>query len=224
MDLLKSIFVLPTCFLLASCTSPIDTISGAIVKTNGAIDKINSALSTSTSQQNNEKIKQEISNRPHLRDTAINILANSNSSEWPRVALTIKNVPKWFYETTHIESTDCITIKVVIWKNRTDKNTLDNLQFCGDEILPNISYAGLQLWGPTTAIKENTGNRRTDGPIPPLRLWQSNPGTQDFFFKNGNYYVGGIMATLGYNWLDEGDKRFWIVSVPTEPEVVKQSN
>ncbi|WOD14234.1 hypothetical protein [Paraburkholderia kirstenboschensis] len=61
----------------------------------------------------------------------------------------------------------------------------------------------------------NTGVRRTMGPTAPQHLFPNNPGTQTFTMLNGSYFLGSIMATIGYNWDNMQDMRFWVVNVPS---------
>ena len=88
----------------------------------------------------------------------------------------------------------------------------------------NMTFSDVGLmrknFSPASA-RSKSGAKRTHGPMPPERLFTNKPGLDMFFQLNGSYFVGSIMATLGYNWKEPSDYRFWIVNVPTQSEVVQ---
>jgi hypothetical protein len=163
-------------------------------------------------------------NNPHLRDTQLkDILANSNKPGWPRVAVNINRLPSWFYvmppsgQQGVYSAQDCINISVTAWESPTKSRSFDHIDFCGDDIVRNVSFSHVMVWKNMALNMNgaNTGARRTMGPTAPQNLFPNNPGTQMFTMLNGPYFLGSIMATVGYNWDDMQDTRFWVVNVPS---------
>ncbi|MCP3711755.1 hypothetical protein M3I54_33200 [Paraburkholderia sp. CNPSo 3274] len=93
----------------------------------------------------------------------------------------------------------------------------DHIDFCGDDIVPNTSFSQVVTWKSMafSTTSANTGARRSMGPTAPQHLFPNNPGTQMFTMLDGSYFLGSILATVGYNWDDMQDTRFGIVKVPS---------
>lgn len=167
--------------------------------------------------------------RQKLRDTDLkDILSRSTTGKWPRVAVTINKLPTWFYEMPpagqpgRYSYKDCINISVTAWQDMKHSKNYNNMDFCGNDIVTETPFSDVGLiWKNFGLVSSspNTGTQRTRGPLPPSRLFPNSPGLDMFFQLNGSYYVGSIMATLGYNWKEPQDYRFWIVNVPTQAEV-----
>jgi hypothetical protein len=162
---------------------------------------------------------------PPLRDTELTgVMKNGDANGWPRVAVNINRLPSWFYlmppsgTPGRFSAQDCINISVTLWTGPKKSKSFDHIDFCGDDIVYNTSFSNLIVWKNFAFIAgatANTGTRRTMGPLPPQRQFPNNPGTDMFLTLNGNYYLGSIMATIGFNWNEPQDSRFWVVNVPT---------
>ncbi|WOD13874.1 hypothetical protein [Paraburkholderia kirstenboschensis] len=164
------------------------------------------------------------SSNPHLHDTPLkDVLANNEKPGWPRVALNINRLPAWFYVMPPsgrpgvYSGQDCINISVTVWQSPKKSKSYDRIDFCGDDIVPNTSFSQVMTWKDMAFSMNgaNTGVRRTMGPTAPQHLFPNNPGTQTFTMLNGSYFLGSIMATIGYNWDNMQDMRFWVVNVPS---------
>lgn len=169
--------------------------------------------------------------RIHLRDTDLkNIIGKSTSADWPRIAVTINNLPKWFYgmppsrKQGIFSPRDCMNVSITAWTSATKSKTYDRIDFCGDDIVYDTPFSDVGLgWRSFgMASGKNTGAQRTSGPTPPAKLFPNKPGVDSFFLLNGNYFLGSLMATLGYNWQEPQDARFWVVTAPTQAETVHQ--
>lgn len=155
------------------------------------------------------------------------VLENSRTPGWPRVAVNINRLPAWFYgmPPSGMPGTygpaDCINITVTVWQSTSSSHTHEGVDFCGTDIVRNTPFSDVGLTWKNFGIVtgKNTGAQRTAGPLPPSRLFPNQPGLDMFFHMNGSYYLGSIMATVGYNWKEPQDARFWVVKVPTQGSV-----
>ena len=199
----------------------------------GVGNSINSAAAQiqSGAKTGNQVDHVETTTRKRLNDTGLKGIFNAASSvEWPRLAVTINTLPKWFYYMPpsgmpgKYSPSDCINISITAWQNKKTSKTYDNIDFCGDDIISETPFADVGLTWKSfgmASTTSNTGGMRTRGPLPPQRLFPNKPGLDMFFHLNGDYYVGSIMATLGYNWKEPQDFRFWVVNLPTQEESVR---
>lgn len=230
--------------LLSACASPQqpgqqdkpEQSFGASIteKINASVAAVNNSLHASTKRGNEKNTGADASSggRTRLRDSGlIDVIGNSTSDKWPRVAVTINKLPKWFYSTPPsglpggYSPRDCINVSITLWRDQKTSKTYDNLDICGNDIIANTPFKDIGLmWVNFATVRgsQHTGAQRTRGPLPPQRLFPNKPGLDMFFSLNGAYYVGSIMATVGYNWKEPQDARFWIVNVPTEAEVARQ--
>ena len=115
------------------------------------------------------------------------------ASKWPRVALTIDNMPadaqnNWFeWRAAPVPAASvavapanyCITISAVVWKSEKSSQRFDHIPYCGrDAKVRDITddYTFMLLgWAqmPKNGGK-NTGASRTFGPNPPLKTASRN--------------------------------------------------
>lgn len=236
----KTVLVLSALVGLSACaTTPQDNSSAANNKTFGAslkeaLDNSIGAITHATAP--NAKGADAAPNttggttqRTRLRDTELNgIISKSSSDGWPRIAVKINTLPKWFYSMPpagmpgQYTARDCMNISVTVWHDQKRSKTYNNVDFCGDDIVRNTPFSDVGIMWKNFGIisGKNTGAQRTNGPTPPSRLFPNKPGLDSFFHLNGSYYVGSIMATVGYNWKEPQDYRFWVVNVPTQAETV----
>ncbi|MCH8618135.1 hypothetical protein [Undibacterium sp. TS12] len=162
---------------------------------------------------------------------AKDIIGSSSSPDWPRVAVNINKLPKWFYGMPpgglpgRYSANDCINVSLTVWNDAKHSVNYDNLNVCGDDIVRNTPFKDVGLMWKSFGVvsgMQHTGTQRTRGPLPPQYLFPNKPGYDLFFNPNGNYYIGSIMMTVGYNWNEAQDSRFWLVNVPTQAEVARQ--
>ncbi|MFZ6690071.1 hypothetical protein ACO0K0_20235 [Undibacterium sp. SXout11W] len=228
-------------FILVGCATPPTYLQGQpnqpatptlADRLNSSISAVTNAIVTNPTKSNDTTGANLQDGRSHLQNIGVaNIIANSTSDGWPRVAVNIKKLPKWFYGLPpsgmrgRYSSTDCMTISMNVWMDEKSTKNYDNVDVCGTDIVKNVPFQDVGLmWKSFSSASgtKNTGTQRTIGPLPPMMLFPNKPGLDLFFQMNGNYYVGSIMSTLGYNWNETQDFRFWIVNLPTQAEVVRQ--
>ncbi|MFZ3001894.1 MAG: hypothetical protein WA071_16330, partial [Undibacterium umbellatum] len=133
---------------------------------------------------------------------AKDILGTSSSGDWPRVAVNINKLPKWFYAMPpggvpgRYSATDCISLSLTIWSDAKHSVNYDNLNVCGDDIVKNTPFKDVGLMWKSFGVvsgAQHTGAQRSRGPLPPQHLFPNKPGYDLFFNPNGNYYIGSIM-------------------------------
>lgn len=211
---MQRIFYFIALVWLTGCANTVQTASGFM---NNIGDALNSKIQKSSAD----------SNVSHLRDTPLKGVLSGNMGEWPRVALTINSLPKWFYDDLlkkgQYGSNDCIVVSFAIWESATKFKSFDNIKFCGDDIVKETPYGDLYIWSNFGSAQktQNSGTKRTAGPLPPERLFPNKTGLTAFFPMHGSFYLGGIMETLGYNWKESGDYRFWVVDLPTQAQSMR---
>ena len=164
---------------------------------------------------------------------------------WPRVAITVlewetgntysratEDAFRSYYSDDKAErmrSTDmsmqfasdgCWMYSAVIWRDASTREDIDPFSVCNAEIyqFEGASVVDIGLWGgfPHTTW-ENTGNRRTDGPLPPKRAIEDSPSSPQI----GGAFGGGmnretvgianLLLHLGFNWKESMDGRLWLV-------------
>lgn len=187
-------------------------------------DAINNSVNATSQTTTQTASGDDKSSGGRMRDTPLSGLLAGGGGEWPRVALTINQLPEWFYSDLskkgHYDSNDCIVVSFTVWESAGKAKSYDNIRFCGNDIVLDTPYAKLSLWsGFGSARKtDNTGKQRSAGPLPPERLFPNKTGLDMFFPGHGSFYLGGIMATLGYNWNESQDYRFWVVDLPNQAQ------
>ncbi|MEM9878837.1 MAG: hypothetical protein AAF862_06110 [Pseudomonadota bacterium] len=164
---------------------------------------------------------------------------------WPRVAITVlewetgftydratEDNFKSYYSKDSIErlrSTDystafaadgCWMYSAVIWRDENTRQDVEPFSVCNAELFQfeGASVVDIGLWGgfPHTTW-ENTGGRRTVGPLPPKRAIEDSPSSPQI----GGAFGGGInretvgianlLLHLGFNWKEAVDGRLWLV-------------
>lgn len=166
-----------------------------------------------------------------------NVFSGSEpASQWPRVALTIDEMPgdadfvwlDWpmqnrvgspMASAIVVPANYCITVSAVIWKNEKTSQKVERVPYCGKdakvgEITDDYTFS---MTGWTMAPKngfKNTGASRTSGPNPPLKSFPSrsliidrNNSRASLIFA---HLVMGMGLDLTQDYLNEG--RLWVVS------------
>lgn len=166
-----------------------------------------------------------VEKRTRIRDTALkDIFKNNQYGDWPRVAIKVNAVPKDFYTNvsgwSDIPRTDCIVVTATIWHSLTSSEAINNLAVCKDDFVENVAYISVMFWMTSSYMaKKNTGNIRTNGPVPPLTPFPQSPGIPPSI-NRPLFFYGSIMMVMGYNW-ETPDGRFWIVDAPTTMDLGK---
>lgn len=162
------------------------------------------------------------------------ILATSSGSQWPRVAVTITALQATAYGSTimtpgwnrTIPPNACMRLSAVVWSDLSKSRTIPEETFCVSQMQRpgGIGSTGEMLaWGAfEDRSTQNTGHVRTSGPKPPAKLFPEGADYKDFFNSSQAAATFGVlMRMMGYDLSIDGgkDRRLWVVSAPSSPEI-----
>jgi hypothetical protein len=158
--------------------------------------------------------------------------------QYPRVALTIVTVPpnagqNWSqlrYLGGNVTRA-CFSLTAVLWTSRKHSEHIPPFSACFPDAgskYANIPMAGMTDWSQragffAVGVDESTGNRRSDGPVPPSLPVPTSPSYQAFYggypTLNAGTMTGGMFATLllkmGFDWSVAEDRRVWLTRINT---------
>ncbi|WP_295991967.1 hypothetical protein [Rugamonas sp.] len=160
------------------------------------------------------------------------ILVAEPGSQWPRVALNITALPPTAYKSmimtwgTSIPQDACMRLSAVVWSSMKKSRTIPEETFCVSQMRPtNINSTGeILAWGSfedRMSRMPNTGHARTNGPVPPAKLFPEGGDYKSFYNSQASGAFGVLIRLMGYDLSMEGvkDRRLWVVSAPTEAEI-----
>jgi hypothetical protein len=144
--------------------------------------------------------------------------------QYPRVALTILSSPPnhnqlWQYTAG---AHGCWTIGAVLWRSKTAPETVTPFVFCvPQDMTTGIPLAFITDWAGRATLHVSdttTGNKRTEGPLPPSNPFPTDPAHQ-MYFAGGHLdssamdgaMFGGLLYKMGFDWSNGADRRVWIV-------------
>ncbi|NMM14946.1 MAG: hypothetical protein HHJ17_15605 [Rhodoferax sp.] len=161
------------------------------------------------------------------------LVSKSGSTQWPRVAVTITALPPTAYKSmimtwgSTVPGNACMRLSAVVWSDMKTSKTIPEETFCASQMRPtSLNSTGQILsWGSfedLTHKAPNTGHTRTDGPVPPAKLFPESADYKDFFNSSqasGTFSV--LIRTMGYDLSIEGvkDRRLWVVNLPSWAEI-----
>ncbi len=194
----------------------------------GAVDTINSAAAQaqgSTKMQGQPqgaahagghgqkiagtKLANIFSNYPATGDTA---------PEWPKIAISITEIPRAqlenHYMVHHPAPNECMRFSIKLWPNAKAAETFSDLELCGNDIAPGVSFSKLMVWKNFPVTGKTAGQVRS-GPTPPYNKLPSSPALDRWFMNDtGYYYLGSLLYSLGYDWNYAPDsRRVWVAKV-----------
>jgi hypothetical protein len=154
-------------------------------------------------------------------------------TKWPRVALTIENMPvdaneTWFdwrpgplpaASVAIAPANYCITISAVVWKSEKSSQRFDHVPYCGRDAkagdIPDDYAFSLLGWAqvPKTGGK-NTGASRTFGPTPPLKSFPSRSIVIDASNTRAGFMFAHLVMSMGLDLTVDylHENRLWVVS------------
>ncbi|KVH42037.1 hypothetical protein [Burkholderia diffusa] len=155
------------------------------------------------------------------------------ASKWPRVALTIDNMPpdaanNWFaWQAAPVPAASvavapanyCITISAVVWRNEKSSQRFDHIPYCGRDakvrdITDDYTFT-LLGWAqmPKNAVK-NTGASRSFGPNPPLKSFPSRSIIIDTANSRASFMFAHLLMSMGLDLTVDylHENRLWVVS------------
>ena len=187
---------------------------------------------------------------PSVKDTPLyNLYANKPydttkpfTGQYPRVALTILAAPP-----THAALTagaggappGCWTLHAKLWTNAQQSRDVGPFQWCMPRDLPSNTttsygnynlmntglsrFGGIARWIPGAlahSMTDTTGNRRTEGPVPPDNPVPTDPATRRYY--GNNFQIPSVDAgdgamfesmldVMDFDTSINADRRVWIV-------------
>ncbi len=165
------------------------------------------------------------------------IFKNTNAEDkWPRVALTIEDMPQYAdfpwerwgmggvtgtpSASRTIPPADfCITVSVVVWKNATTSQQISHIPYCGRDIRENevsddFSYQTLGWAQVPKNSSKNTGASRTNGPNPPLKSFPPRSIIIDKNNSQAGLMFAHLLMAMGIDLAVDPlhETRLWVVS------------
>ena len=160
------------------------------------------------------------------------LISSTGSTQWPHVALTITALPQSAYKNmimtwgSSVPQTACMRLSAVVWSDMRTSRVIPEETFCASQMRPtSINSLGETLsWGSfeeRVAKPSNTGYTRTNGPLPPAKLFPEGADYKSFYQSQVRGTFGVLIRMMGYDLsiLGEKDRRLWVVSIPTEVEI-----
>jgi len=147
------------------------------------------------------------------------------ATQYPRVALTVLTSPPSHNDRWMIQRNTggCWSISATVWRSRASSQPVAPFTFCiPRDGAANISLADVIDWGGRTgyfgATDESTGNRRTDGPVPPSGAFPTDVAHKSYWAPEGylsgdrldGLMVGSLLVKMGFDWSIAQDRRVWI--------------
>jgi len=160
-------------------------------------------------------------------------MGTDSTSQWPRVALTIDDMPadageSWFdwkpgplpaASVAVPRANYCLTISAVVWKNEKSSQKFDHVPYCGRDAkvgaIPDDYAYSLLGWAqvPKSGGK-NTGASRTFGPVPPLKSFPSRSIVIDGSNTRAGFMFSHLLMSMGLDLSADHlhENRLWVVS------------
>ena len=234
MGISKSIFrvcaALSMAAFAAGCASQTNGIS-AQAAIQGAVNAIGASLGGQPAGAAASSAPIGVPSESSFKD----ILVSQSSSQWPRVAVTITALQPTGYNSSvmtwdnTIPGNACMRLSAVVWSDAKTSKAIPEETFCASQMRRNVtinSNGVIQAWGMFEDLVHktpNTGHARTNGPTPPAKLFPEGADYKNFFDSSKASKVFGVLARLmGYDFSVDGvkDRRLWVVSIPTEGEII----
>lgn len=143
---------------------------------------------------------------------------SDEAPEWPKIAITISEIPKVQLENHYMAHqpapNECMRFSIKLWSNAKKSESFNNLELCGSDIVPGVSFSNVMTWKNFPITGKTAGQVRT-GPTPPYNKLPSSPLLNRWFLNDtGYYYLGSLMYSLGYDWNYAPDtRRVWVAKV-----------
>lgn len=141
--------------------------------------------------------------------------------QFPRVALTVIDAPQGHYLEVHnVRTRVCWKLRAKIWFSVSTSQNVESFHWCNpDDIAIGVPLKGADIWFNLPKSGTHTGNKRTDGFVPPehpvpqdlrhQKLWRSadhfNTGT-----LNGQM-LASLLYFMGFDWSCTEDRRVWVI-------------
>jgi len=113
----------------------------------------------------------------------------------------------------------CYDLEAVKWENNVSSQKY-TFRWCAEnDMVYNIPFEDVwgrgtkTMWGFDYFGEVSTGKKRTVGPNPPDSVLPDDIKHRAYIVMSGldTYMIGSIMYQMGFDWLDDKDRRFWVV-------------
>lgn len=139
--------------------------------------------------------------------------------EWPKIAISISEIPRAQLDNHYVvhrpAATECMRFSIKFWPSAKTAETLNDLELCGSDIVPGVSFSQLMTWKNFPVSGKTAGQIRT-GPTPPYSKLPRSPSLDRWLSNDtGYYYLGSLLYSLGYDWSYAPDsRRIWVDRAP----------
>lgn len=165
-------------------------------------------------------------NHRRIQDTALADIFNSDAagSDYPHVAITVTDwsdriTSRGMNPTSQAQANDCLTFDATLWRDAKSSEPIDDLIICAGEArrgyMRGAFDGGFRF---ASVAGENTGQRRTTGPLPPANVYPRTAEADDLLDGPGQSLLANILMEMGLDFSYGGNVgRVWVVSVRNEP-------
>ncbi|KFA90571.1 hypothetical protein Q664_27285 [Archangium violaceum Cb vi76] len=153
------------------------------------------------------------------RYESFNSLA-SFDQQFPRVALTVIDVPPNHFENFMDPTKSCWRLRAKIWQSMEEYKFVEPFHWCSPrDLLPaSVPVDSVEKWFSIKLLSFHTGNIRQEGPMPPESALPTDLKHQEFWRSssfstnsmNGKMLVS-LLYHMGFDWTNLEDRRVWIV-------------
>ncbi|MDO8931718.1 MAG: hypothetical protein Q7U97_04930, partial [Rhodocyclaceae bacterium] len=139
--------------------------------------------------------------------------------EWPKIAISITEIPRVQLENHYMvhrpAPNECMRFSIKLWPSPKTVETFTDLELCGADIPPGVSFSKLMVWKNFPVAGKTAGQVRS-GPTPPYNKLPSSPLLDRWCANDtGYYYLGSLLHSFGYDWNYAPDsRRVWVEKVP----------
>jgi len=113
----------------------------------------------------------------------------------------------------------CYDLEAVKWEDETTSQKYAFRWCAENDMVYNIPFIDVwnngvrTVWGFDYFGEISTGKNRTLGPNNPDTILPQDIKHKSYLVANGldTYMVGSVMYQMGFDWLNEKDRRFWVV-------------
>lgn len=115
-----------------------------------------------------------------------------------------------------LKSDECMTFDVMLWTSARQSEAFNGLTMCGRDFHDEIDGMRVGLtWQTHFPDDNNTGRRRTTGPLAPATAYPTEPEEQQKFIDGkGQFYLGNVFAQMGYDYgYRHGAMQVWVTTV-----------
>jgi hypothetical protein len=147
-----------------------------------------------------------------------NPVTNTNSPpEYPRISIEVTSVSPVLFaiginDGVQVRRSDCIRFNATLWHSSKNSKRFEGMRLCaGDDFFG--QGRRFQSWAKSPYNGKNTGQNRTNGPLPPAYPY---PTDQVGWLSLAQLpaYFDGLLGILGFDYNFNTRGQVWIVSVP----------